>query len=279
MILSQLVRGAAESLALEEGELGGASLARALRAGERGRLRRGAPPGGGHHAHASPGAAAEGAEAADGEGLAAVLEAALEGGRRGGRRDPGAARRAARGRAWLTRAGWAWWSCSRASAPGCSAARSPRPSTSGAHGSSQADHVPSRYRYCTSFLVEGSGIDLDALEASLLSLGDSLLVMGDAAQAKVHVHTDAPERAAEAAGAWGEVTGLRVRRHAPPGGRARRPPAARPRRPGRPAPRRPRPGRGHARAGGGARRRRPRAVRRRQPRSPPPARGPARPRP
>jgi len=34
--------------------------------------------------------------------------------------------------------------------------------------------------------------------------------MGDAAQAKVHVHTDAPERAAEAAGPWGEVAGLRV---------------------------------------------------------------------
>jgi dihydroxyacetone kinase-like predicted kinase len=74
----------------------------------------------------------------------------------------------------------------------------------------QPDHVPSRYRYCTSFLVEGEAIDLDVLEASLLPLGDSLLVMGDPAQAKVHVHTDTPERATEAAAPWGEVSGLRV---------------------------------------------------------------------
>ena len=30
------------------------------------------------------------------------------------------------------------------------------------------DHPPSRYRYCTSFLVEGAGIDGDALETALL---------------------------------------------------------------------------------------------------------------
>ena len=46
----------------------------------------------------------------------------------------------------------------------------------------------------------------DALEA----VGDSLLVMGDTRRAKVHVHTDAPERAAEVAAEWGIVEGLKA---------------------------------------------------------------------
>src|SRR5947199_975523 len=36
----------------------------------------------------------------------------------------------------------------------------------------------SRYRYCTVFLIEGGGLDRDALEAKLDRLGDSLLVVG-----------------------------------------------------------------------------------------------------
>jgi DAK2 domain fusion protein YloV len=53
----------------------------------------------------------------------------------------------------------------------------------------------SRYRYCTGFVVEGDALDLDALYAELEAVGDSLLVTGDASIAKVHVHTDEPERA------------------------------------------------------------------------------------
>jgi uncharacterized protein len=53
----------------------------------------------------------------------------------------------------------------------------------------------SRYRYCTTFLIEGDGLDADALEAELERLGDSLLVVGDSEALKVHVHTDEPGRA------------------------------------------------------------------------------------
>jgi uncharacterized protein len=53
----------------------------------------------------------------------------------------------------------------------------------------------SRYRYCTTFLVEGDGLDADSIEAELERLGDSLLVVGDAEALKVHVHTDEPGRA------------------------------------------------------------------------------------
>src|SRR5437762_10960497 len=37
----------------------------------------------------------------------------------------------------------------------------------------------SRYRYCTTFLIEGEHLDADTLESQLEQLGDSLLVVGD----------------------------------------------------------------------------------------------------
>src|SRR5262245_53790588 len=63
----------------------------------------------------------------------------------------------------------------------------------------------SRYRYCTGFVVEGAELDLDALYAELEPLGDSLLVPGDASIAKIHVHTDQPERAVSVGRAVGLV--------------------------------------------------------------------------
>jgi DAK2 domain fusion protein YloV len=49
----------------------------------------------------------------------------------------------------------------------------------------------SRYRYCTTFVIEGE-LAPDQLEAELEPLGDSLLVVGDEHALKVHVHTDDP---------------------------------------------------------------------------------------
>jgi fatty acid kinase len=50
----------------------------------------------------------------------------------------------------------------------------------------------SRYRYCTSFFVEGETVDPEELERALTKLGDSLLVVGGPGAVKVHVHTDEP---------------------------------------------------------------------------------------
>jgi DAK2 domain fusion protein YloV len=55
----------------------------------------------------------------------------------------------------------------------------------------------SKYRYCTTFVIEGDGLDSDAIEEELQQLGDSLLVVGDAEALKVHVHTDHPGSALE----------------------------------------------------------------------------------
>jgi DAK2 domain fusion protein YloV len=68
----------------------------------------------------------------------------------------------------------------------------------------------SRYRYCTVFVVEGDGLDLDVLEGELEQLGDSLLVVGDPSALKVHVHTDDPGAALSLATRLGTVDGVEI---------------------------------------------------------------------
>jgi DAK2 domain fusion protein YloV len=68
----------------------------------------------------------------------------------------------------------------------------------------------SRYRYCTVFVVEGSDLDVASLEGELEQLGDSLLVVGDRTALKIHVHTDDPGRALSAGVARGVVGGVEV---------------------------------------------------------------------
>src|SRR5919204_80661 len=55
----------------------------------------------------------------------------------------------------------------------------------------------SRYRYCTTFLIEGDDLDPDEIGRRLETFGDSLLVVGGKDALKVHVHTDEPGRALE----------------------------------------------------------------------------------
>ena len=68
----------------------------------------------------------------------------------------------------------------------------------------------SRYRYCTTFVVEGEDLDAAGLEATLERMGDSLLVVGDASALKVHVHTDDPGAALSAGIALGVVEGVEI---------------------------------------------------------------------
>jgi uncharacterized protein len=56
-------------------------------------------------------------------------------------------------------------------------------------------HEDSRYRYCTNFIVTGFGLDSRSFAPRLEELGDSVLVVGDEATLKVHVHTDEPDAA------------------------------------------------------------------------------------
>ncbi|HHV61920.1 MAG TPA: DAK2 domain-containing protein [Firmicutes bacterium] len=49
-----------------------------------------------------------------------------------------------------------------------------------------------RYKYCTEFLLKGSGLPLDKMREELASYGDCLLVVGTPDVAKVHIHTNNP---------------------------------------------------------------------------------------
>jgi uncharacterized protein len=69
----------------------------------------------------------------------------------------------------------------------------------------------SQYRYCTSFFVEGEGIDPGNFEEGLMPLGDSLLVVGAPGAVKVHLHTDEPGRALNLATAAGVVEEIDIR--------------------------------------------------------------------
>ena len=71
-------------------------------------------------------------------------------------------------------------------------------------------HEDSRFRYCTNFIVAGSGLSSRDFLPRLEGLGDSVLVVGDEATLKVHVHTDEPERAVALFEGAGEVTNLDV---------------------------------------------------------------------
>ena len=71
-------------------------------------------------------------------------------------------------------------------------------------------HEDSRYRYCTNFIVSGKGLGNREYLPRLEGLGDSVLVVGDEATLKVHVHTDEPEAAVAVFDRVGEVTNLDV---------------------------------------------------------------------
>jgi DAK2 domain fusion protein YloV len=71
-------------------------------------------------------------------------------------------------------------------------------------------HSDSKYRYCTNFIVTGTGLTGRDFIPSLEEMGDSVLVVGDASTLKVHVHTDDPEQAMALFSGVGEVGQLDV---------------------------------------------------------------------
>jgi uncharacterized protein len=75
---------------------------------------------------------------------------------------------------------------------------------------SRPHHEDSRYRYCTNFIVSGAGLSSRDFLPRLEGLGDSVLVVGDEVTLKVHVHTDDPEAAVGLFEGAGEVTNLDV---------------------------------------------------------------------
>jgi uncharacterized protein len=72
------------------------------------------------------------------------------------------------------------------------------------------EHSSSTYRFCTNFAVTGRDLVAARYTEALEALGDSVLVVGDPTTLKVHLHTDEPERATALFDGVGEVSHLDV---------------------------------------------------------------------
>jgi hypothetical protein len=75
---------------------------------------------------------------------------------------------------------------------------------------SHPQHSSGTYRFCTNFAVIGSGLSPTRHIPALEELGDSVLVVGDASTLKVHLHTDQPDLATAVFADAGEVSHLDV---------------------------------------------------------------------
>jgi DAK2 domain fusion protein YloV len=64
--------------------------------------------------------------------------------------------------------------------------------------------------YCTEFLINGPGLDVDAIKAELSALGESALVVGDPELVRVHIHTGDPAGVIAAASSRGRMSKLKV---------------------------------------------------------------------
>ena len=71
-------------------------------------------------------------------------------------------------------------------------------------------HSSTTYRYCTNFAVTGTDLDARVYVRSLEDIGDSVLVVGDPTTLKVHVHTDDPDAATGLFAGVGTISHLDV---------------------------------------------------------------------
>jgi DAK2 domain fusion protein YloV len=77
-------------------------------------------------------------------------------------------------------------------------------------GAHLPEHASTTFRYCTNFAVTGSSFDGQSFVPALEELGDSVLVVGDERTLRVHVHTDEPDAAMQVFDGAGEISRLDV---------------------------------------------------------------------
>ncbi len=71
-------------------------------------------------------------------------------------------------------------------------------------------HSSTTYRYCTNFVVSGTGLQAARYVPRLEAVGDSVLVVGDASTLRVHLHTDNPNSATALFSHAGSVSHLDI---------------------------------------------------------------------
>ena len=71
-------------------------------------------------------------------------------------------------------------------------------------------HSSTTYRYCASFAVTGTEVEPQRFRAALERLGDAVLIVGDQSTLKVHLHTDDPDAATGLFSSLGAISHLDV---------------------------------------------------------------------
>ncbi|HJS93453.1 MAG TPA: DAK2 domain-containing protein, partial [Solirubrobacteraceae bacterium] len=71
-------------------------------------------------------------------------------------------------------------------------------------------HSSTTYRYCVSFAVTGVSLESRRFHPALEQIGDSVLIVGDQTTLRVHIHTDDPDRATAQFASAGTVSHLDV---------------------------------------------------------------------
>lgn len=69
---------------------------------------------------------------------------------------------------------------------------------------------PSPYGYCLEVLLEGEELDVPSLREEMISLGDSVIVVGDETLVRIHVHTDDPGAVLSRGTALGQLAQVKV---------------------------------------------------------------------
>lgn len=71
-------------------------------------------------------------------------------------------------------------------------------------------HSEDDFGYCTTFLLEGSDIPFEDVRATIASMGQSVVVVGDETMVKAHVHTERPGDVLNYAIQYGALTGIEI---------------------------------------------------------------------
>jgi len=64
--------------------------------------------------------------------------------------------------------------------------------------------------YCTEFMIEGENLSLDRIRGKMETMGESILVVGDEGNARIHLHTPDPEAALNYAASLGKLHQVKV---------------------------------------------------------------------
>ncbi|MGH2873653.1 MAG: DAK2 domain-containing protein, partial [Solirubrobacteraceae bacterium] len=226
VILSQLIRGAAEELASRPGELVdpvliGAALARAadqaygsVREPAEGTIltvvREMAHRAASEIAHRADARLGDEASAADQDlALAEVIEQALAAGEASVRRGPDLLP-VLRDAGVVDAGGYGLTVMLAGIVGGLRGTEAPALEHHRAARVTRPHHISTTYRYCTNFAVTGSDLEQRRFARALEAIGDSVLVVGDATTLKVHVHTDDPDAATAVFAGAGAVSHLDV---------------------------------------------------------------------